>query len=284
MKRLALPFAALLACGSCATVPASDAAVQSGARYVAMGSSFAAGAGIGPLKQGSPERCGRTTNNYAALLAADLGLDLVDASCGGATTAHLLGRWNELPAQLDAVTADTRLVTITVGGNDLDYMGLLFTASCDPAVGMMFDGQRVPCQPVAPPMPSEADYEQLEAALAAIANRVRMAAPEAMVIFVQYVSLVPEQLCDATPLDADDGIRARHLAARLAEVTAGAAEQTGALVLPADTLSASHTACDTEAWSRGFPADPEVPGAPWHPTAAGHAAIAAELARILSEV
>ena len=282
--RLALPLATLLASTSCATVPASDAAVQSGARYVAMGSSFAAGAGIGPLKQGSPERCGRTTNNYAALLTAELGLALVDASCGGATTAHLLGPWDELPAQLDAVTTETRLVTITVGGNDLDYMGLLFTASCDPAVGMMFDGNRVPCPPIAPPMPSEADYAQLEADLAAIAKSVRMVASEATIVFVQYVTLVPEELCNATPLDADVAIRARHLAARLAEVTARAAEQTGALVLPADALSASHTACDAEAWSRGFPADPEVPGAPWHPTAAGHAAIAAELARILAEV
>ena len=40
--------------------------------------------------------------------------------------AHVLAPWNELPAQIDAVTPDTRLVTITIGGNDLNYIGNLF--------------------------------------------------------------------------------------------------------------------------------------------------------------
>src|SRR5690606_10476488 len=105
-------------------------ALQRGMEYVALGSSYAAGAGIGPLQAGSPDRCQRTTNNYASLLAKRLGLQLTDVSCGGAKTEHLLGPWNELPAQLDAVTGTTRLVTVTVGGNDIDYMGVLFGGSC----------------------------------------------------------------------------------------------------------------------------------------------------------
>ena len=95
-----------------------------------MGSSYAAGAGMGPLQQGSPERCLRTTNNYPSLLAKRLSLRLTDVSCGGATTTHLLSAWNELPAQLDAVTDATRLVTVTIGGNDINYMGALFGGSC----------------------------------------------------------------------------------------------------------------------------------------------------------
>ncbi|GGC13951.1 hypothetical protein GCM10011494_35940 [Novosphingobium endophyticum] len=37
---------------------------------------------------------------------------------GGATTAHILGPWNELPAQIDALTDDTALVTVTIGVAD----------------------------------------------------------------------------------------------------------------------------------------------------------------------
>src|SRR5690348_15938455 len=92
----------LLALAGCATTTAQQPhTVSPGARYVSLGSSYAAGAGIGRLVPGTPQRCGRTENNYAHLLAARMHLELVDVSCGGATTAHILGPWNELPAQLD---------------------------------------------------------------------------------------------------------------------------------------------------------------------------------------
>lgn len=285
MMRLALPLLAALACTGCATTQSADTAGAQadslqGAHYVAMGSSFAAGAGIGPLKEGTPERCGRTQNNYSALLAAELGLDLTDASCGGARTEHLLAPWDDLPAQIDAVTAETRLVTITVGGNDLDYMGLLFSASCDPAEGMVFDGERVECPPRVR-LPSEQAYSATGERLGEVAREVRKRAPDAMIVFVQYVTLVPEKACAAIPIDDTAQAEARELAARLADITAQAAERNDALVLPAQQLSANHTACDTESWSRGFPANPQIPGAPWHPTALGHAEIAAELAELL---
>ena len=261
---------------SCAILPASPA-ISPGAHYVAMGSSFAAGAGIGPIRPGTPERCNRDTNNYASLLAKRLDLNLDDQSCGGATTEHLLHDWDELPAQLDAVRGDTRLVTITVGGNDLNYMGLLFAASCDPAVSK--DSR--PCPPLPPP-PSIADYAALQSRLIQIVQAIHQVAPTARVVFVQYVSLVPNELCPATPVSEEAAERARQLANRLAAVTSSAAKASGAEVLAADALSAAHTACDTRPFSRGFaPSDPG-PGAPWHPTALGHEAIAEALANMLA--
>ena len=65
----------LLALAGCATTTAQPPlTLSSGARYVSLGSSYAAGAGIGTLLPGTPQRCGRTQNNYARLLAADSGL------------------------------------------------------------------------------------------------------------------------------------------------------------------------------------------------------------------
>ena len=56
---------------------------------------------------------------------------MVDVSCSGATTAHILKRWGGLPPQIDAVTPAARLVTVTIGGNDVGYVGGLMAASCD---------------------------------------------------------------------------------------------------------------------------------------------------------
>src|SRR5487761_853701 len=104
--------------------------IPGGGRYVAMGSSFAAGPGTGERAPGSPRRAGRSTRSYAHLAAAALGLDLHDVTFSGATTADLLGPSAAgQPAQLDAVTGDTRLVTITAGGNDVGYVPRLTLAS-----------------------------------------------------------------------------------------------------------------------------------------------------------
>ena len=72
--------------------------------YVAMGSSFAAGPGLRPRVAGSPRLAGRSQVNYAHLVAAKLGLELVDVTFGGTTTADILA------SQVPVVTQDTTLV------------------------------------------------------------------------------------------------------------------------------------------------------------------------------
>jgi lysophospholipase L1-like esterase len=267
---------ALAALGGCAHAPS----LPSGARYVALGSSFAAGAGIGPTRPGTPPRCQRTDINYASLLAARLGLSLDDQSCGGATTDHVLNGWNELPPQVAALDAETRLVTVTIGGNDLNYVGNLFMAGCDPAKGFVVQGRTLPCR--APRAPEEADYVRAADGLRAIAAAVKARAPRARLVFVQYVRLVPDAPCPAANISGDNAVLTRTIGERLAEVTARVARESGALVLPADRLSQGHTPCDVEPWAIGLPPghDP-AKGAPWHPNPAGHAAIAAALADLL---
>ena len=279
LKRLAvLPALALLA--ACATTPD----IPVGAKYVALGSSFAAGAGIPPLANDRPARCGASALSYSRLLAAELGLSLTDASCGGATTADVLNASNELPAQIDAITPDTRLVTITIGGNDLNYMGLLFAASCHAGVpSRRTEGTTTgPCPPV--PVPDASAFNTLENNLAALLMAVRDRAPEARVVLVQYLSLVPEQDCAAASLTPEHAAAARMVARALAQASARAAEHAGAEVLPMDRLSLGHTACDAEPWVRGLSADFDAAqGAPWHPSPAGHAVIARELTALLRD-
>ncbi|MFW2349643.1 SGNH/GDSL hydrolase family protein [Qipengyuania sp.] len=279
--RKVLFVACLLLCASCAApgMPPGTAPPP-GTKYVALGSSFAAGAGIGPLQPGAPERCGRTANNYASLLAEALDLRLVDASCGGATTSHVLGSWNELAPQIAEVDAETRLVTITIGGNDLNYIGDLFMASCMASKRGVEAGAEKPC--ASPTWPTDEDYTNVQSALEAIALAVRESAPAARIVFVQYVSLVPDRPCDSTAMPAGYAVRTRRIGRRLAEATVRAAEAAQVEVFPADRLSREHTACAPVPWAKGGTATVgDQPGAPWHPNALGHREIAAALATML---
>jgi lysophospholipase L1-like esterase len=269
---------------ACSLVLAPAALAQSkdgplaGGRYVAMGSSFAAGSGFGPIKPGTPTRCGRSFENYPTLLAEALRMVLIDVTCGGATTANILGPWNELPPQIAAVNADTDLVTITIGGNDIGYVGYLIAESCKVRGPILLGGANAVCPEAR--APDDAAYAKLEADLRAIAAEVRSRAPRARLVFVQYLAMVPKEPCVDVPLTREAAETARDIGRRLAEVTAKVARQADAIVFEADKLASKRLPCGShEAWVAGWPADYK-PGDtfPWHPTRAGHAVIAREVA------
>src|ERR1700690_3456120 len=104
--------------------------IPAGSQYVAMGSSFAAGPGLAPRVAASPRRAGPASVNYAHLVARALGLDLHDVTYSGATTSDILtASAAGQPAQLEAVTPDTRLARVTAGGNDGGALPRLTLAS-----------------------------------------------------------------------------------------------------------------------------------------------------------
>jgi lysophospholipase L1-like esterase len=101
------------------------------ARYVAMGDSFSSGEGNPPFEIETDEdgvnECHRSPQAYPRLLQAEQMLGLATfVTCSGATTSNILyggvadGAWGEAP-QVDALSADTEVVTITVGGNDVGF-------------------------------------------------------------------------------------------------------------------------------------------------------------------
>ncbi|KPF93670.1 hypothetical protein IP81_02900 [Novosphingobium sp. AAP83] len=260
---------ATLVLASCAgSQHVSRKTLKAGATYVAMGSSYAAGPDLGQPKPDMPKRCSRDYGSYPSLLAERLKLDLIDATCSGATTAHVRGPWKELPPQIDALTPETRLVTITIGGNDINYVRNLYVATCD----------SVKMQRVCPPLlvPTEAEWAKLEADLRKIANEVRLRAPQAKLVFVDYVTLVPDgTLCPSVPMTDANAKTMRQIGVRFAAVTAKAARASNAELLAAGELSKHHTPCDADPWSIGTLM---VPGtAPWHPNGAGMRGIAQAL-------
>jgi hypothetical protein len=111
---------------------------------------------------------------------------------------------------------------------------------------------------------------------------VRARAPHARIILVQYVTLAPEEDCPAATLQPQHFAAARNLARGLARTSERAAQRAGAEVLPIDQLSLGHTPCDVQPWAHGYSQGYDAAqGMPWHPNAAGHAAIAAELVALL---
>lgn len=273
-------LAALAMLAGCAQSPPVTSGLGAGAKYVAMGSSFAAGPGIPDYYEATPAPCYRSTQNYAHQLAERLSLSLTDVSCSGATTAHLTGPRGNIPPQLDALTPDTRLITVTIGGNDLGYIGGLTASSC--AGLMMETGVEADCAPLIVP-PAEQTFSDLAQRMDAVAKEVRRRAPEAQLVFVDYLAVLPEAgTCPATPLNdfAADG--ARYTASRLAEITRTVAGDNGASVITASEFSKGHDACSAEPWMHGYPR----PGAPikgtmYHPNAAGMTAVADALERVL---
>ena len=299
LKRHLCLVVSCLALISCAgPIAHVSSAPTAGSRYVAMGSSYAAGPGVTTPAETPSNRCQRSADNYSHQLARKRNLLLVDVSCGGATTAHLLGPWGEMPAQLDALNADTRLVTITIGGNDVSFVGGLFAASCKGLALHAVSNMPRFCPPVkAEPSasealtrarslaaPTEASWNTLESHLNQIIQEVHRRSPVARLIFVDYLSVIPEgQLCDTTPLSPEDAATSRAIAKRLKLLTAALAKRGGAEVLTASDMSRQHSACAKTPWITGFISPTGVTRfTPYHPNLDGMTAIASALNQKLS--
>ncbi|WP_320776854.1 ricin-type beta-trefoil lectin domain protein [Streptomyces sp. CRN 30] len=243
------------------------ATATSGLDYVALGSSFAAGPGIPPVQSsGGAVYCGRSDVNYPALVARDIGANLTDVSCSGATTAHLLTeKQSEQPPQLQAVTDAARVVTITIGGNDVDYLGSINAYSC-------LTGGGSGCRTVDRGAIDET-FGVLTDRLESVVTAVRAAAPQARVYLVSYFTILPDSgVCADVPLTADQAAFERSIASRLAAATADAATAAGAALVDLAAASRGHDACSAAPWVESY--RPASGRSTYHPNEAGMKAAA----------
>ncbi|MGC4960642.1 SGNH/GDSL hydrolase family protein [Gordonia sp. DT101] len=252
------------------------------AKYVALGSSYAAGPGATRLVD---RRCLRTTDNYPHQVAAARGLSLTDVTCSGATTANIL-RTPQSPyagvPQITAVTPDTDLVTVTIGGNDLGYISRVAAQGCANTVadlthGTVISGCRVGAR--IRPEPSAAAYLAVEHAIVEIVSEVRSRAPHAKVVIVDYPPLIDPHAphCSRIPLTAAEVAETVRVHDGLVAATARAARSSGAALVTASKTGAAHTACSATPWLSGF-----EPPAPYHPTELGKSGVAQLVLRVLN--
>lgn len=237
--------------------------------YVALGDSYSAGPLITTIRS-DPSGCVRSTDNYPAFLAGWLSVETyTDVTCSAADTDDLTGRQRlidgkRVAPQLDALSEETDLVTLGIGGNDFGIFSSLLECvdGCTP-------------QREATRLRNAGRVEQRVAgAVRAIAKR----APDAAVYVVGYPQVLPtEKSCRAVPLPPAQLAAAAEIAGRLNDSLRAGAEAGGAAYVDVDPASVGHDVCAGQAaWING----PEMRmgiAAPFHPMLAGMHGVAAEV-------
>jgi lysophospholipase L1-like esterase len=257
----------------------------------ALGSSFASGPGIPPFAQ---RRAGRSERNYAHLTAAALGASLIDASVSGATTETILtaaqgtGRGRFAP-QIESINSadELDLVTITVGGNDLGYVGSMlqtaFTAwmSSRPVARLLLR-HRVgdPIESVTPQRVAAA-----AAGLIAVVEEAARRAPHARILLVDYLTIIGPltEPSRTAPFTVDELAGFRAVGAELTSAFETAARESVAEFIPMAALSTDHAVGSADPWVTGFTFGVRArDGAPFHPNAAGMQAVSTAILQHLS--
>jgi lysophospholipase L1-like esterase len=236
----------------------ATSSVHQGDRYVALGSSIASGFGIS-----EQSACGRSSRDYPQLIAARYGLKLVDVSCGAATIPNVVDtKQGDNPPQIDAVTADTRLITISVGGNDIAFNGTALSCG-DPATRC------------AAPADLDAQLAALPGQLRTMVDKLRVKAPSARIVFVTYPREMPETNCPAMSLDDDELAMLRSMGERLEAAFVQVFARSDVALVDPYAAPGDHTACAPESarWANGY-AVPTGEGFAYHPTARGHRTMA----------
>jgi lysophospholipase L1-like esterase len=251
----------------------------------ALGSSFAAGPGIGPVADLAAMR---SEKNYAHQLAELLGARLVDLTVSGATTANIVDTPQQVAEgivyrpQVDGIPADTDVVTITAGGNDLQFAGaMLYVAwlrlEPDSPVVAMLEAML----PDGIPLPTEHAVERATRGLVRVIEKAGAKAPTARVLLVDYLTVIDDASGRATPFSEQELGQLLLIQAAIGQVFRDAAARTGAELILASSLSAGHALGSPDPWVQPFHPVVEETGGSFHPNEAGMTAIAAELDRVL---
>ena len=139
-----LAVACAIATVAAVATPAARAATPP-LRYVALGDSYSAASGVLPPDPSAPPQCLRSLLNYPHVIAGGIGAQLTDVTCGAAETKDFSTSQSPgVAPQLDALTPDTQLVTMTIGGNDSGVF-IDTILECG-AAGLSTLGQGSPCK------------------------------------------------------------------------------------------------------------------------------------------
>src|SRR5689334_12889787 len=158
-------------------------------RYVALGDSYSAASGVLPPDPSSP-LCARSTANYPHVIAHRTGARLRDVTCGAAETKDFFSsQYPGVAPQLEALGRRTRLVTMTIGGNDNNtFVGAI--AKCG-AAGLSTLGQGSPCKDAYGGSFASDIRQKTYPALVRSLRAVHRHAPHARVAILGYPWILP---------------------------------------------------------------------------------------------
>ncbi|MFD0409081.1 SGNH/GDSL hydrolase family protein [Kitasatospora sp. NPDC127116] len=276
------------------TSTSAQAAGAAPKHYVALGDSYAAGAGVPSQSAGL---CLRSDRNYGHLVAAALKSGrYTDVTCSAAKIKAMTQpqydafiRVND--PQLDAVTADTDLVTLGIGGNDLaaSDLGLgELVATC--IAGAVVNPLGTPCKDVyhhghwdwssmswqyGTDDLAERIRTTIAPQLADTLKRIHAKAPGARVLLVGYPSVLPadgSKCILRQPVTPGDVEYMHGVLNKLNAALKSTAAANGATYVDTATPTLGHDVCSDDRWIEG--ALPGSPAVPFHPNATGEQVMA----------
>ncbi|UUU26471.1 SGNH/GDSL hydrolase family protein [Streptomyces sp. DSM 40750] len=269
-----------------------DASALPTGPYVALGDSYTAGPRI-PDQSGIPAGCERSARNYPALVAAELKIkasDFRDVSCTGATIADLSAPQSTddgtNPAQFDALSDATRLVTVGIGGNDIGFASVIRRCVTSGVLyevtgGRDGDGDGdAPCKERYVSGDVDEVRQRIEAAdsrLARALDEVGRRAPKARVYVVGYPAILPSDGGDCgreLSLAPGDVAFVRAKERELNAMLRQRAEAAGARYVDTYGPSEGHDACSAENTRWIEPLLPRSPAASVHPNERGERGMA----------
>ncbi|WP_329614700.1 SGNH/GDSL hydrolase family protein [Streptomyces brevispora] len=273
-----------------------------------MGDSYTAGViqAAGDVFEHPRDGCDRTDRSYPQVIDRDFGslIDLTNVSCGAATIEDVTSKAQEpigrhlppfsqdpdypfppVPPQSEAVTSDTDVITVGVGGNTLGFADILLNCL---QLGGGSDGTGTPCKDdLAETIPGRltkvsTQYNQMLATL-------HKKAPNAKTLAIGYPTVIPD---DTSKCQANnprqfgsitrgdlDWLRSSVLEPLNTAIEKSTATQDTASFVDLYDSSRNHSVCDTDKWMEGIVnADNQLslvhPNAKGHRNAADHVASA----------
>lgn len=241
------------------------------ASYVSLGDSYTAGPLIpNPVL---PLGCLKSSSNYPRLAAPGIGLPLRDPSCSGATTVHMTQPQNvdpdgPNPPQFNSLDAETTVVSITIGGNDIGFSSV--AQDC-----ITVNPFATPCKNKYASGGKDQLAERIAATapkVAAVLQGIKARSPLARTYVLNYPAIFPETgfgCWPQMPIGFGDVPYLRSTQQKLNAMLATQAAANGATLVNWYGASIGHDACkgSSTRW-----VEPLVPGelaAPIHPNKAG---------------
>ncbi len=255
-------------------------------QYVALGDSYASGMGadvykspyavnVGNADLGSYEEgtaipdtgCWRNTHAYPNQIAAHTGYNLAFRACAGATIWEVIHGKSGETSQLDSLSPETEIVTITAGGIDAEFMGVMeciITSYCRPDSPAIQHSSHM----IANELPANYDW---------LLNEVKAKAPNARIAMFGYATTVPEPLNTQIYMQPSEQSLAMNLRNNVNQAMANAAARHGVQYVDPFAAGSPFNRADASAdvlWnsSATWALRVEVAGigSSWHPTRKGH--------------
>jgi hypothetical protein len=215
-------------------VLATPAGAAAADRYVALGDSFASGVGTGSYTLSSS--CRRSVYAYPYLVAhqrPDTTLNFV--ACSGAKTSDVMAN------QIQAVTATTSIVSVTVGGNDIGFADLIVQCTLSDCSAAL-DSTRASLPSVLPP--------RLNTVYGAIRSQASVGA---RVVVAGYPRMFTSFGCFGTlGISSTERTKANQLADALDGVIGARAAAYGFAYKSAIASFATHAVCSASPWLNGL--------------------------------